>query len=198
MQGILTTYGYHLKVMPLDARMPDPGGLSRAVDIRVPGPADGGPQKPVLVMQEDGVRVTTIAVTHGHVMPALAYRFDTPDGSVVFSGDTTVNADLIALAQEADILVHCVADLGYLELHGTTGDELEHMAGLHTDVTEVGGVAERARVQELILTHYLPAEPDAIGEAEWAAHVGTGFSGKTTAGRDGLRRVLARTGVHDS
>jgi ribonuclease BN (tRNA processing enzyme) len=197
-QGILTTYAYHLKTMPLDARMPDAGGLVRAVEIRVPGPADGGPQQPVVVMQEDGVRVTTIAVTHGHVMPALAYRFDTPDGSVVFSGDTTVNGDLIALAQEADILVHCVADLGYLELHGTTGAELEHMAGLHTDVTEVGGVAERARVQELILTHYLPAEPDAIGEAEWATRAGTGFSGKTTAGRDGLRRVLARTGVHDS
>ena len=59
----------------------------------------------------------------------------------MFSGDTTVNDSLIALAKEADILVHCVADLGYLERHGTTGVELEHMAGLHTDVTEVGGVA---------------------------------------------------------
>ena len=106
-----------------------------------------------------GVRVTAIAVTHGHATPALAYRFDTADGSVVFSGDTTVNDDLTALAQEADILVHCVADLGYLKGHGTTGAELERMAGLHTDVTEVGGVAQRARVNELILTHYLPAEP---------------------------------------
>ena len=55
---------------------------------------------------------------HGHVMPALAYRFDTADGSVVFSGDTTVDDGLIALAQGADILVHQVADLGYLERHG--------------------------------------------------------------------------------
>ncbi|MGO9955068.1 MAG: hypothetical protein ACLP50_03685 [Solirubrobacteraceae bacterium] len=52
----------------------------------------------------------------------------------MFSGDTTVNDDLIALAREADILVHCIADLGYLERHGTTGAELERMAGLHTDV----------------------------------------------------------------
>ena len=28
--------------------------------------------------------------------------------------------------------------------------------------SEVGGIAERARVHELILSHYLPAEPDAI------------------------------------
>ena len=67
------------------------------------------------------------------------------------------------------------------------------MAGLHTDVTEVGGVAEAARVNELILTHYLPAEPDAIAEAEWAARAATTFSGTTTAGRDGLRRALPGT-----
>ena len=168
-QSILAGYAYHLNVMPLDARMPDAGELVRAFDIPVPAPADGEAQQPVVVMDDGGVRVTAIAVTHGHAVPALAYRFDTADGSVVFSGDTTVNDDLIALAQEADILVHCVADLGYLERHGTTGAELERMAGLHTDVTEVGGVAERARVNELILTHYLPAEPGAIGEAEWAA-----------------------------
>jgi len=190
--GILTTYAYHLKVMPLDAEMPDPGGLVRAIDVAIPAPPGGGARKRVVVMDDGGVRVSAIAVTHGHVMPALAYRFDTPYGSVVFSGDTTVNDDLIALAQEADILVHCVADLSYLERHGTTGAELKRMAGLHTDVTQVGGVAERARVGELVLTHYLPAEPDAIGEAEWAARAATTFSGRTTAGRDGLRRVLRR------
>ena len=86
----------------------------------------------------------------------------------MFSGDTTVNDDLIALAQGADILVHQVADLGYLERHGITGAALDRMAALHTDVTEVGGVAERAGVRELILSHYLPAEPDAITDAEWA------------------------------
>jgi ribonuclease BN (tRNA processing enzyme) len=193
-QSILAGYAYHLNVMPLDARMPDAGGLVRAVDIPLRAPADGKAQQPVVVMDDAGVRVTAIAVTHGHAVPALAYRFDTADGSVAFSGDTTVNDDLIAFAEEADILVHCVADLGYLERHGTTGAELERMAGLHTDVTEVGGVAERARVNELILTHYLPAEPDAIGEAEWAARAAVTFAGTTTAGRDGLRRVLSRAG----
>ena len=46
-----------------------------------------------------GVQVRAVAVTHGRAVPAFAYRFDTADGSVVFSGDTTVNDDLIALAQ---------------------------------------------------------------------------------------------------
>ena len=53
-----------------------------------------------------------------------------PDGAIVFSGDTTVNDDLIALARDADILVHQVADLDYLAGHGLTGPDLERMHSL--------------------------------------------------------------------
>jgi len=190
--SILAGYAYHLNVMPLDARMPDAGALVRGIDIPVPARTEGITEVPAVVFDDGAVQVTAVAVTHGRAVPALAYRFDTADGSVVFSGDTTVNDDLIALAQDADILVHQVADLAYLERHGTTGAALQRMAALHTDVTEVGGVAERARVRELILSHYLPAEPDAITNAEWAQRAGQGFSGRTTAGSDGLRRALPR------
>jgi ribonuclease BN (tRNA processing enzyme) len=182
-ESILAGFAYHLNVMPLDAHMPDAGELVRGIDIH----AGGGP---VVVLDDPAVRVSAVAVTHGRAVPALGYRFDTADGSVVFSGDTTVNEDLIALARDTDILVHQVADLGYLERHGFTEAELERMAALHTDVSQVGGVAERARAGELILSHYLPADPDVITEAEWAARAGQGFSGTTTAGRDGLRRIL--------
>ena len=147
-----------------------------------------------MVLDDGGVRVSAVPVMHGHAVPALAYRFDTADGSVVFSGDTTADDKLIALAQGADILVHQVADLGYLKRHGWSGAALQRMAGLHTDVTEVGGVAERAGVRELILTHYLPAEPDAVSEADWVRRAGQGFSGRTVAGRDGLRRTLPDAG----
>ena len=193
-ESILAGYAYHLNVMPLDCYMPDAGALVRAFDISLPGQAGGSAQVPVVVLEDKAVRVTAVAVTHGRAVPALGYRFDTADGSVVFSGDTTVNDDLIALARGADVLVHQVADLSYLGRHGTDAAELERMRGLHTDVGEVGGVAERAGVGELILSHYLPADPAAISEAEWARGGGRGFTGTTTAGRDGLRRILSRSG----
>jgi ribonuclease BN (tRNA processing enzyme) len=189
---ILAGYAYHLNVMPLDCYMPDAGALARGIDIPVPARSEGGTQVPVVVFDDGVLQVTVAAVTHGHAVPAFAYRFDTADGSVAFSGDTSVNDNLIALAQGADILVHHVADLGYLERHGITGAELKRMAALHTDITEVGNVAERARVRELILSHYLPAEPGAITDAEWEARARAGFTGTVTAGRDGLRRVLPR------
>jgi ribonuclease BN (tRNA processing enzyme) len=189
-EAILAGYAYHLNVMPLDARMPDAGALVRGIDIAIPARAEGIAQAPAVVADDGVVRVTAVVVTHGRAVPALAYRFDTPDGSVVFSGDTTANEDLIVLARGADILLHHVADLGYLQRHGMTGAALERMAALHTDVTEVGGIAERAGVRELILSHYLPAAPGAITEAEWAQRAGQGFSRTTTAGSDGLRRAL--------
>ena len=65
------------------------------------------------------------------------------------------------------------------------------MAGLHTDVGEVGEVAERAGVRELVLTHYLPADPDAVSTADWARRAGPAFSGRTIVGYDGLRRPLS-------
>ncbi len=182
-EHILAGFAYHLNVMPLDARMPDAGSLVRGIDVAVSAGA-----APVVVFEDGAVRVRAVAVMHGRAVPALAYRFDTADGSVVFSGDTAVNEHLIALAQGADILVHQVADLGYLRRHGTDEAELARMAALHTDVSQVGGVAERAGVRELILSHYLPADPGAV--TDWAQRAGQGFGGKTTAGHDGLRRSL--------
>ena len=187
---ILAGYAYHLNVMPLDSHMPDAGTLVRGIDVAAEPGAEHTAAGPVVVVEDAGVRVSAVAVTHGHAVPALAYRFDTADGSVVFSGDTTVNENLIALAQGADILVHQVADLSYLRRHGMDEAEVARMAALHTDVTQVGSVAERAGVRELILNHYLPADPEAITDEEWARRAGKEFSGTTTAGHDGLRRTL--------
>jgi ribonuclease BN (tRNA processing enzyme) len=187
---ILAGYAYHLNVMPLDCCMPDAGALVEAMDIPLQPGIDGLSQVPLVVFEDSAVRVSAIAVTHGRAIPALGYRFDTADGAVVFSGDTTVNEDLIAMAQGAEILVHQVADLAFLKKLGTASAELERMAALHTDVTQVGNVAERAGVGELILNHFLPAGPDTITDTEWGGRGGQGFSGETTTGTDGLRRVL--------
>jgi ribonuclease BN (tRNA processing enzyme) len=178
-------FAYHLNVMPLDAPMPDASLIARARDIEPPA-------RMVVVYENPSVRVTATTVHHGHVAPALAYRFDTADGSIVFSGDTTPGDELVELARGADVLVHEVIDLDFMERHGTVGAELQAMADLHTDVTRVGAIAQRAGVGELVLNHYLPADPTAIADHEWAARAGAGFGGLTVAGVDGMRRTLTR------
>jgi hypothetical protein len=98
-EHILAGYAYHLNVMPLDAFMPDAGALLRATKLTVPTQTEGVPQNPAVVFENEVLQVKAVPVTHGRAVPALGYRFDTTDGSIVFSGDTTVNDDLIALAQ---------------------------------------------------------------------------------------------------
>jgi hypothetical protein len=70
------------------------------------------------------------------------------------------------------------------------------MAALQPALRKPGPVAERAEVREPILNHCLPAGPDAISPAAWERRAGHGFSGKPTAGRDGMRPMLAACG-HD-
>src|SRR4051794_25096054 len=57
------------------------------------------------VMQDDNVKVTCAGVDHPPIKMALAYRFDTANRSVVFSGGTRKTDSLIALVKAADVLV---------------------------------------------------------------------------------------------
>src|SRR5262249_44944010 len=51
------------------------------------------------VMQDDNVKVTSVLVQHPPVAPALGYRFDFPDRSIAFSGDTIAVEDVARLAK---------------------------------------------------------------------------------------------------
>jgi ribonuclease Z len=61
---------------------------------------------PVVVLEEDGLRITAFPVDHRPIVPAYGYRFDWRGRSVVVSGDTTKTPTLVAAASGADVLVH--------------------------------------------------------------------------------------------
>lgn len=122
---------------------------------------------------ENGVSVYATLVDHHQVYPAFAYRFDTPDGSVVFSGDTGPNTtadrtlkwgdkdlakgNLQALANGADILVHEVIDTAWINFKFPTPNPLKtHMETAHTQVEYVGQVAAWCNVKTLVLNHIVP------------------------------------------
>jgi ribonuclease BN (tRNA processing enzyme) len=132
--------------------------------------------EPFVVRPEDdhGVTVTATLVQHAPVFPALAYRFDTPVGSVVFSGDTGPCDNVVRLATGADILVHEVIDLdallgriSSLSNYETVRNQLSRS---HTAVDAVGSIAARAGVGTLVLSHLVPGEGTHSPE-EWEALV---------------------------
>jgi ribonuclease BN (tRNA processing enzyme) len=122
---------------------------------------------PFTVMENDDVKVSAILVPHGAVYPAYAYRFDTANGSVVFSGDTSPTPNIPRLAQGADILVHETADMAILPQLGYPQAAVDHIRAVHTDVTLLGGIAAEAGVKTLVASHLTPGDPGVLSDAAW-------------------------------
>jgi ribonuclease BN (tRNA processing enzyme) len=148
------------------------------------------------VMEDEAVTVDLTRVHHGPEVPyAYAYRFTVKSTGkrIVFSGDTAApDANLIALAQDADVLVHEVMDFDAMEsiiesLPPAQGTALrEHLLNSHSKVTDVPAVAQAAGVRMLVMCHYSPAwVPPGVYLAKAQAAAGAiGYSGTIIAPAD--------------
>ena len=141
-----------------------------------------------LVMQDANVKVTAAIVNHPPVQPSFAYRFDCPDRAIVISGDTTPSDALIALARDADVLVHEVMHVPSIEKLIATEPNAktlrEHLLASHTTTEQVGEVATKARVKTLVLSHFVPGGFPFVPDETWAADVRKHFSGRIVVGKD--------------
>ncbi len=136
-----------------------PGGPSDLLNIMT----FSGTDAPQTVWEKGDVTVS--AVKSRHVAGHASYRVDTPAGSVVIGGDAgndtpapprdnSTSAQVEALAQGADIVVHSV-------IHPIMGPD--GMSGFpppiyfrQSTATDLGGLAMRAGVKHLMLTHHIP------------------------------------------
>ncbi len=147
------------------------------------------PMDPVVIYPEDdhGVQVSAVLVQHAPVFPAFGFRFDTPQGSVVFSGDTGPCDNVVRLAAGADVLVHEVIDVDALTQRIARLPNYEairnHLASSHTAPEQVGEIAARAGVGTLVLSHLVPGDVE-ISEQEWEARVRPHFDGEVVCGVD--------------
>ena len=175
-----------------DSGFPGPQSLFDVQDIDLAATwaidPEGRPPRlaaPLPVWEDGEVRITATLVDHHPTAPAFAYRFDTPDGSVVVSGDTAVSDNLIDLARDADVLVHEVIDPEWVarlvatlpaEVAGLVG---QHLLESHTTIEQVGrDVAERAGAKTLVLTHL-----GGDGASKWR-RAQRGYSGRLVVGED--------------
>ena len=108
-----------------------------------------------VVYDSAGVRITAVPVPHGEWPVALAFVIDLPTRRLVLSGDTRVSAALEAAARNADVLVHETYPLVRLKPEDRPGgDEWPaYMRSVHTSDEEVGALAARAGVRQLVLSH---------------------------------------------
>lgn len=151
--------------------------LMRAHDVKNAGP----------VMQDERVKVTAALVEHPLVTPALAYRFDTPDRSIVFSGDTTRSDSVVKLARGADVLVHEAMWLPAVDAiagHEATAATLKkHLLASHTVAEDCGRVAQAAGVRTLVLSHLVPGD-GSVADDLWIGAARKYFDGRIIVGKD--------------
>jgi ribonuclease Z len=130
--------------------------------------------------------VTVTAFPTKHALPSYGYRFDTPDRSIVISGDTNPTEATVDACRGCDILIHEAQTLDWLSRRP---DFQAYAARYHTTTVQLAELATRARPRLLILYHASIAwRPAVIPKASSAevllAEVTSRYSGPVVVGRD--------------
>jgi ribonuclease BN (tRNA processing enzyme) len=137
-----------------------------------------------VVYERDGVRVTAVRVPHGSWKEAYAYRIDTPDRSIVISGDTRPSEALVRASRGVDVLVHEVYSPIHLAPEDRPGGQYwpQYMREFHTSDIELGALAARIKPKLLVLTHII--RMGATDEELLAGVRAGGFTGRVVVGKD--------------
>lgn len=128
-----------------------------------------------VVYKDANVSVTAFATKHA--MESYGYRFDTPDRSIVISGDTNPTQATIDACRGCDVLIHEVLTPAFLASRPETFQRFA--AKYHTTTTQLADLAREARPRLLILYHYSSQSPEEL-QSEMLAR----YSGHFVIGRD--------------
>jgi len=135
--------------------------------------------KPGVVYKDANVTVKAFPVNHGSWREAYAFRFETPDRTIVISGDCRPSPSVIENCNGCDVLIHEVySQAGFAT---RTPAWQEYHSRYHTSSRELADIATRARPSLLILYHQLfwgTSEDDLLKE------VRERYAGKVVSGRD--------------
>ena len=166
-----------------DEGRPDPRPLLIAKDITEDG----------VVLQTPDVKVTAFRTPHPPIVDNFAYKFETPDGTIVFSSDTNYNPKLADFARGADVLVHealYVPWVDRLVARTRNGATLgKHLLASHTTAEDVGRIAAAAGVKVLVLSHLVPGDLE-VTDDDWTAEAKKNFSGRIIVARDLMQLAL--------
>jgi ribonuclease Z len=164
------------------------GGLARPFDF----PAG---KEEVIIIEENGLKVTAFLVDHGPVKPAVGYRFDYKGRSVVISGDTSPSRILSHQAGNVDLLVHEALQRQMVQIlqkvsqksgRINTAKVVGDIQNYHTSPEEAAKIAKEAGVRHLLLTHLIPPLPVSDLKSAFLGDAKKIYHGPITIGEDGM------------
>ena len=118
-----------------------------------------------VVLKKDGLTITVFEVNHNPIKPAFGYRFDYKDRSIVISGDTSYDENLIKKSQNVDVLFHDALSINLIEKMQTLVKKigadgslkiLEDIKDYHATTLDAAKAANEANVAHLVLYHLVP------------------------------------------
>ena len=134
---------------------------------------------PGVVFRDDRVTVTAFAVKHGAWEQAFGYRFQTPDRTIVISGDTGADSHIEDQCRACDVLVHEVySEAGFAR---RSPEWQAYHSRYHTSSRELGAIASRAQPGLLVLYHQLIWSST---EDELLKEVRSAYDGKVVSAHD--------------
>jgi len=132
-----------------------------------------------IVFQDAQIVVRAFAVPHAAWTYAFGYRIETPDRTIVISGDTRANPNIAAQCRGCDVLIHEVySDAGFATL---SSERQAYHAQAHTSATQLGDIARQAKPGLLILYHQLFF---GASEETLLAEVRSRFGGRLVSAHD--------------
>jgi ribonuclease Z len=167
--------------------VPNSGGGVRAMPFAIG-------ERPVVVLERGGLKITAFLVDHDPVKPSVGYRFDYKGRSVVISGDAARSAQLERAAKRADILVHDALQpklLGAMTTaldadgQANTAKITRDILDYHASPEDAARSAQAAGVKQLVLSHLVPPIPNAFFYPAFLGDAAKHFDGEITVGEDG-------------
>jgi len=141
------------------------------------------------VIEADGWKVTVGRASH--VQPqleCLAFRLDSDEGSVCYSGDGGLSDDFVEFARGCEVLIQMNPHFSGTEPTAS----YRAAVGSHKDNALI---AKRAGVKTLVLTHFL-AQIDQPGVRERIVHeIQQEFGGRVIWGEDLMQLTLEGSGL---
>ncbi len=148
-----------------------------------------------VVFEKDGLKVTAFEVNHGDaIKPAYGYRVDFKGHSVLISGDTRINENVVKYGSGVDLLIHevCAAR------PEVTDEQAKAVMAHHTSPQEAGTVFSRAKPKLAAFTHIvLIARPKVPAPTidEVVAQTWQTYSGPLVVGEDLMSFDISNNGV---
>ncbi len=137
-----------------------------------------------VVYEKDGVHISAIPVLHGCWKQAYGFRIDTPDRSIVISGDTVPTNTILEASREVGVLVHEVYPAAQIAPESRSGGSAwpSYMREFHTSDVELGLLVSQAKPKLLVLHHIVRQieDDDELLESIRAA----GFEGEVVVAKD--------------